>query len=203
MDKRAIRHLKRDPRLARIIEVVGDYEIQIRKNRFESLVNSIIMQQLSSSAAKSISKKLCSLYVAKFPKPEDVTHTPSYRLQRVGLSRMKAEYIGDLARKIVNGEINLSRISKLSDDEAVTELTSMKGIGTWTAHMFLIFTLGRTDIFPVGDLVLQKGIKRLYSLKTMPDENRMTEIAEKWRPFRTVATWYIWKSMRLDSNMNG
>ena len=203
MDKRAIRHLKRDPRLARIIEVVGDYEIQIRKNRFESLVNSIIMQQLSSSAAKSISKKLCSLYVAKFPKPEDVAHTPSYRLQRVGLSRMKAEYIGDLARKIVNGEINLSRISKLSDDEAVTELTSMKGIGTWTAHMFLIFTLGRTDIFPVGDLVLQKGIKRLYSLKTMPDENRMTEIAEKWRPFRTVATWYIWKSMRLDSNMNG
>ena len=174
MDERTIRHLKRDPRLARIIDVVGDYKIQIRKNRFESLVNSIIMQQLSSSAAKSISKKLCSLYVAKFPKPEDVARTLNYKLQRIGLSRMKSEYIGDLARKIVNGEINLSRISKLSDDEAVVELTRMNGIGTWTARMFLIFTLDRTDILPVGDLVLQKGIKRLYSLKTMPDENQMT-----------------------------
>ena len=189
-------HLSKDQRLAKLIRTIGNYEIRITKNKYESLVEAIITQQLSGSAAKSISKKFRNMYSTRFPKPIDVIKTSDTRLRRSGLSKMKAEYIKDVSKKIESRDLQLSKISKLSDEEVVAELTKIRGIGRWTAEMFLIFTLGRLDILPVGDLGLRKGIQKLYSMPEIPKDEEIRKIAEKWRPYRTIATWYIWKSLQ-------
>jgi DNA-3-methyladenine glycosylase II len=191
-----IHHLSKDRKLAKIIRTIGNYEIKITKNKYESLVEAIITQQLSGSAAKSISKKFRSLYSTRFPKPIDVIKTSNTKLRRSGLSKMKIEYIKDLSKKIESKDLYLSKISKLSDEEVISELTEIRGIGRWTAEMFLIFSLGRLDILPVGDLGLKKDIQKLHSMPEIPKDNEMRKIAEKWRPYRTVATWYIWKSLQ-------
>ena len=190
-----IRHLSRDRRLARVIKKVGKYEIRVTRNRYESLVGAIITQQLSGSAARSISTKFKALYAARYPKPADVAKTPDAKLRRTGLSKMKVEYIKDISRRIESGELVLQRLPRLSDEEVVEELTRIRGIGRWTAEMFMIFTLGRQDVLPVGDLGLKKGIKKLHGMGELPNEEQMLRIAEKWRPYRTVATWYLWRSL--------
>ena len=192
----AIRYLKKDPKLAKVIDMVGRYQIKLTRNRYESLVEAIITQQLAGSAAKSISKKFRGLYKARFPKPIDVIKTPDSKLRKTGLSGMKIKYIKELSKKIESKELKLNTLSRLSDEEIITHLTQVKGIGRWTAEMFLIFTLGRQDILPVGDLGLKKGIQLLYSMPELPKEDAMEEIAESWRPYRTVATWYLWKSLQ-------
>ena len=191
-----IRHLSKDRKLAKIIRMIGNYEISITKNKYESLVEAIITQQLSGSAAKSISKKFRSLYSTRFPKPIDVIKTSDTRLRRSGLSKMKIEYIKELSKKIESKDLQLSKISKLSDEEVISELTEIRGIGRWTAEMFLIFSMGRLDILPVGDLGLKKGIQSLYSLNELPSEEKIKQYAESWRPYRTIATWYLWKSLK-------
>ena len=192
----AIQYLKKDPKLAKVIDMVGRYQIKLTRNRYESLVEAIITQQLAGSAAKSISKKFRGLYKARFPKPIDVIKTPDSKLRKTGLSGMKIKFIKELSKKIESKELKLNTLSRLSDEEIVTHLTQVKGIGRWTAEMFLIFTLGRQDILPVGDLGLKKGIQLLYSMPELPKEDAMEEIAESWRPYRTVATWYLWKSLQ-------
>jgi len=188
--------LRRDSKLSKVIKQVGDYEIKISRNRFESLVEAIITQQLSGAAAKSISTKFCSLYSARFPRPADVLATSDSKLKKAGLSSMKRAYIKDLAKKIEHKQVRLNIISKMSDEEVIAELTKIKGIGRWTAEMFLIFSLGRLDVLPVGDLGLQKGVQLLYGLSYLPSGIEIRKIAEKWRPYRTVATWYLWKSLK-------
>lgn len=195
-------HLNKDQRLAKLIRTIGNYEIRITKNKYESLVEAIITQQLSGSAAKSISKKFRNMYSTRFPKPIDVIKTSDTRLRRAGLSKMKTEYIKDVSKKIESRDLQLSKISKLSDEEVVAELTKIRGIGRWTAEMFLIFTLGRLDILPVGDLGLRKGIQKLYSMPEIPKDEEIRKIAEKWRPYRTIATWYIWKSLQSFDNIS-
>ncbi len=192
----ALKHLKKDRRLSKVIDRIGEYEIRITKNKFESLVEAIITQQLSGSAAKSISTRFRSIYNTRFPKPIDVIETPSTKLRKTGLSKMKVEYIKEISKKIVSKELQLQKLPKLSDAEVVEELTKIRGVGKWTAEMFLIFTLGRMDVLPVGDLGLKKGIQKLYSLDELPSDMKMFKIAEKWRPYRTVATWYLWKSLK-------
>lgn len=192
----ALKHLKKDRRLSKVIDRIGEYEIRITKNKFESLVEAIITQQLSGSAAKSISTRFRSIYNTRFPKPIDVIETPSAKLRKTGLSKMKVEYIKEISKKIVSKELQLQKLPKLSDAEVVEELTKIRGVGKWTAEMFLIFTLGRMDVLPVGDLGLKKGIQKLYSLDELPSDKKMFKIAEKWRPYRTVATWYLWKSLK-------
>ena len=192
----AIRYLKKDPRLGKVIKRVGKYQIRLTRNRYESLVEAIITQQLAGSAAKSISKRFRGLYKARFPKPIDVIKTSDSKLRKSGLSGMKIKYIKELSKKIESKELKLNTLSRLSDEEIIFQLTQVKGIGRWTAEMFLIFTLGRQDIFPVGDLGLKKGIQQLYSMPELPKEDSMEEIAESWRPYRTVATWYLWKSLQ-------
>ncbi len=195
MPHRAIKFLKKDPKLANIIESVGTYKISLIENPYESLVEAIITQQLSGKAAKSISSRFRSLY-KKYPKPSDVLKTPDSKLQKAGLSKMKISYIKDLSNRIEAKELRLKALHEMSDDQVVAELTKVKGIGRWTAEMFLIFSLGREDVLPVGDLGLKKGIQRLYSLKEIPEEKQIEELAERWRPYRTVATWYLWKSLK-------
>jgi len=192
----AIKVLKKDPKLARIIEVVGKYQITTTSNYFESLIEVIITQQLAGSAAKAISKRFRSLYGKKFPKPADVLKTSDSKLRKTGLSGMKVKYIKDLSKNIESKKLKLRSLSKLSDDEIVEQLTQVKGIGRWTAEMFLIFSLGRMDVLPVGDLGLKKGVQLLNSSTKLPTPDEIEELAEKWRPYRTVATWYLWKSLQ-------
>jgi DNA-3-methyladenine glycosylase II len=192
----AIHYLKKDPKLAKVIKLVGKYQIRLTRNRYESIVEAIITQQLAGSAAKSISKRFRGLYKSRFPKPIDVIKTPDSKLRKTGLSGMKIKYIKDLSKKIESKELKLNTLSRLSDEEIVSQLTQVKGIGRWTAEMFLIFTLGRQDILPVGDLGLKKGIQLLHSMPELPKEEVMEKIAESWRPYRTVATWYLWKSLQ-------
>jgi len=194
--KEATKFLKKDPKLAKIINQVGDYNVKITKNRYQSLVEAIIAQQLSGSAAESILKKFKKLSKSKFPKPFEVIKIPDSKIRSVGLSKMKIMYIKDLSKKIQTKQLNMRKISTKSDEYVVEHLTNVKGIGRWTAEMFLIFSLGRLDVLPVGDLGLKKGIRLMYSLKELPNEKEIERIAESWRPYRTVATWYLWKSLQ-------
>ena len=194
--KEATNFLKKDPKLAKIIKQVGDYNVKITKNRYQSLVEAIIAQQLSGAAAGAILKKFKKLYKAKFPKPIEVIKTSDSKLRSAGLSKMKISYIKDLSKKIEKNQLNMRKISTQNDEYVIEQLTSVRGIGRWTAEMFLIFSLGRLDVLPVGDLGLKKGIQLMYSFDNLPDERKIEELAETWRPFRTVATWYLWKSLQ-------
>ena len=196
IDKKAVKFLKKDPKFAKIIMQVGDYNVKITKNRYQSLVEAIISQQLSGSAANSIIKKFRNLYKSKFPKPRDVIKTSDSKLRTTGLSKMKIVYIKELSKKIESKELNMRKISTQSDEQVIEVLTDVKGIGRWTAEMFLIFSLGRLDILPVGDLGLKKGIQSMYSLKELPQKEQIEQLAESWKPYRTVATWYLWKSLQ-------
>lgn len=190
----ALKHLRQDRKLAKIIDKVGKYNLPITKNPYESLVEAIITQQLSGKAANSISGRFRKIY-GRFPKPADVLKTSDAKLRKAGLSYMKISYIKDLSNKVESKEIRLSLMKNLTDEEVITQLTEVRGIGRWTAEMFLIFSLGRQDVLPVGDLGLKKGIQRLYSLEELPGKEQMEKIAEKWRPYRSVATWYLWRSL--------
>ncbi len=194
--KEATKFLKKDPKLAKIIKQVGDYNVKITKNRYQSLVEAIIAQQLSGSAAESILKKFKKLFKSKFPKPVEVIKTPDSKIRSIGLSKMKIMYIKDLSKKIQSKQLNMRIISTKSDEYIVEHLTDVKGIGRWTAEMFLIFSLGRLDVLPVGDLGLKKGIQLMYSLKELPNEKEIEQMAKSWKPYRTVATWYLWKSLQ-------
>lgn len=188
-----LNHLRKDRKLAKVIDLVGEFNLSLTKNPYESLVEAIITQQLSAKAADSISARFRAIY-GKFPKPADVIGTSDAKLRKAGLSYMKVSYIKDLSKKVESKEIRLAYMKNLSDEEVVVQLTQVKGIGRWTAEMFLIFSLGRLDVLPVGDLGLRKGIKNLYSLEELPEKEQIERIAEKWRPYRSVATWYLWRS---------
>lgn len=194
MSEEAIKFLKKDPNLAKIICQVGKYRISLVKNPYRSLINAIITQQLSSAAADSISKKFQKLYQG-YPKPIDVISTPDSKLRSAGLSQMKVTYIKDLSEKIQSKELRIRSLKAKSDEDVILHLTQVKGIGRWTAEMFLIFSLGRLDVLPVGDLGLKKGMQRLYCMPNLPEKEEIERIARRWRPYRTVATWYIWRSL--------
>lgn len=196
MTQAAIRILKKDRKLAKIIDSVGEYKIKLTRNYYQSLVESIITQQLAGAAAKAILGRFCSLYDVRFPKPMDVINTPASKLRKTGLSRMKIQYIKELSKAIESKKLKTRSFSRLSDEEVVVQLTQIKGIGRWTAEMFLIFSLGRMDVLPVGDLGLRKGIQIYNSSSELPNATEIEKIAEKWRPYRTVATWYLWKSLK-------
>jgi len=193
---KAINVLKKDPKLARIINIVGKYQITTINNHYESLIEAIITQQLAGSAAKAISKRFRSLYGKRFPKPIDVLKTSDSKLRKTGLSWMKVTYIKELSKNLESKKLKLRSFSKLSDEEVIEQLTQVKGIGRWTAEMFLIFSLGRMDVLPVGDLGLRKGVQLYESSSELPNAAEIEKLAEKWRPYRTVATWYLWKSLQ-------
>ena len=190
-----ISFLRKDPALANIIDLVGKYELKKRNGHFAVLVESIISQQLATSAADAIFKRFKDLY-PKFPTASDILATRKSKLRTVGLSSMKVEYLKDLAKYVEEGKLNMRTISKMSDEDVITHLTQVKGIGRWTAEMFLIFSLGRQDIFPVGDLALRKGVQMLFSLPEMPKPKEAEKLGQRWKPHRTAATWYLWKSLR-------
>ncbi|MGH7813832.1 MAG: DNA-3-methyladenine glycosylase family protein [Candidatus Binataceae bacterium] len=189
---------KRDPVMARIIAEIGPLGIVPRRERFPALVRAIIFQQLAGAAARAIYNRFAALHPgADFPTPEQVIATPDAKLRRAGLSPQKLVYIKDLAVHVRDGRLSFHRFPRMTDDEIVADLTRVKGIGRWTAEMFLIFTLGRPDVFPVDDFGIQKAVKIAYRMRKWPKKKRMIEIGERWRPYRSAATWYLWRSLDI------
>lgn len=197
--RNGINHLiDRDPVLKRIISQSPVCSINRHKNYYPAVVRSIIGQQLSIKAAASIYKKFSS-HFGKQVKPDMVAATPVEELQKFGLSNAKARYVKDLSEKILSNELSFKNISKKSNDEIINDLTKVKGIGVWTAHMFLIFTLGRLDVLPVGDLGIKNAIKKNYRLKELPNESQIAALCKKkkWHPYQSIASWYLWMSLEL------
>lgn len=193
----AVKHLsKRDKVLSTIIKNFGIINLAGHKKYFDLLLGSIIGQQLSMYAAASIEKKFLNFFKNK-PRPEIILQTDDAVLRSIGLSNAKVKYVKDLSQKIISGELKLKGISKKSDDEIIAELTKVKGIGIWTSHMFLIFTLGRINVLPVGDLGIRKSIMVNYRLKKLPDDKIIRLIAQKnnWHPYCSIASLYLWRSL--------
>ncbi len=172
-------------------------EMTLQTNRFGMLVNSILSQQISVHAARTIRTRLLDLAGPEGLTPETIGRLDAGRLREIGVSRMKAAYIGDLAEKVGTGRIRLNRIGRLDDAAVVTELTVVRGIGVWTAQMFLIFSLGRLDVFPHDDHGVRSAIRNLYALDELPNKETSNRIAEPWRPYSTIATWYLWRSLEM------
>lgn len=211
--KQAIRHLKKcDPVLRSAIERVGTCEMHLEyeSHQFGALVDSIIYQQLAYKAAQTISRRFRQIYggrdgggSGRLPQPEELRRTPVRKLRAAGLSRQKIGYMRNLAAKAANGTLALGRFGRMTDDAVIENVTQVKGIGRWTAEMFLMFSLRRPDVLPVGDLGLQYGFKEAYGMRALPAAKTMLKRGEAWRPYRSIATWYLWKLRRLQIKSGG
>ncbi len=200
--KQAIQRLsKNDSVLSTIIKKNGIINLSQHKNYFNALLQAIVGQQLSMYAARTINKRFLT-YFKNRPEPASILETDDLKLRSLGLSNAKVKYVKDLSQKILSKEIVLKKLSKKTDDEIIAELTKVKGIGEWTAHMFLIFTLGRMNVLPYSDLGIRKAVMLNYHLKKMPDEKKIKSIAEKngWHPYCSIVSLYLWRS--LDNNIN-
>jgi len=187
-----------DKKLEPLIRKIGPCTMRITKKPYQTLVEAIIYQQLSEASATAITKRFLKLY-KKFPTPKQVFNTSDKKLKDTGISGTKINYIKGLSKQIIQNEINFRKISKLKDEQVIEELTKIKGIGNWTAQIYLMFCLERKDVFPVGDLGIQKGIRDLFSLKELPNAKTMEKYSARWKPNRSIACWYIWKSQRINS----
>ena len=197
----AIHHLRRqDPVMAGIIDRVGEYRIQFRDPDFETLVKSIVFQQLSGRVANVIFGRLATAAGGKLTPAAVLKLRPS-RMRSLGLSTQKTAYIRDLARHARDGAICFEELDALPDHEVIALLTRVKGIGVWTVHMFLIFALRRLDVLPTGDLGIRNAIRRAYNLRELPAPREMETMAERWRPYCTVASWYLWRSIEPNANL--
>jgi DNA-3-methyladenine glycosylase II len=197
--------IRRDPVLARIITKYGACGIRTGRESdiFCGLVEAIVSQQLSVRAAATIYGRLRALLPdGGTPTPEVLLPLSDEALRGVGLSRQKLGYMRDLSRKMMDGSINTAELPGMRDDEIVAELTKIKGIGRWTVEMLLIFRLTRPDVFPAGDLGIVKAVRKAYNLRKTPDVQRLYAIAERWRPYRSVASWYLWASLENTGNLN-
>ncbi len=197
----AVRHLSAaDETLARLIKLVGPYALQIRDlhNPFEALARNIIFQQLHGNAAAAIHARVLALGGRSRLRPRDILDAMEESLRGAGLSGAKTLAIRDLAAKTLDGTVpTLARLRRMSDDEIVERLTQVRGIGRWTVEMLLIFRLGRPDVLPVGDFAVRKGFAHAYGLEESPKPKELEAYGERWRPFRSVASWYMWRASEL------
>jgi len=189
----ALSVLRRDPELRAVIKDVGPIELRARRPYFWLLASAIIAQQVSGAAARTINGRVRALYPGeRYPTPASILATSPQALRAAGASRQKARYLVALAEEFERGALKGVRFSRLSDDEIIERLTAVVGIGRWTAEMFLVFSMRRRDVFPVDDLGIRKGMERLFGVSPVP---AMIERAEVWRPYRTVASLYIWGAL--------
>lgn len=196
--QKAVAHLRKvDPVLALVIEKVGAYRGWPASNgtHFDAVCRSIVFQQLSGKAAGTIHGRFVDLYGGRTPRPEELAATADERLRAVGLSRQKSAYLKDLGARVASGELPIESLHELSDAEVIAALTQVKGIGRWTAQMFMMFRLGRPDVLPDLDLGVQKAIQRAYRLRKLPRPEKVLKIGAKWAPYRSVASWYLWRSL--------
>lgn len=195
--KTAQKHLaKNDAKLAELIARYGDCTIEPHEDYYRELVDSIISQQLSVKAGRTIFERFLVLYGGVMPSPKQVLATDTEAMRGIGCSYAKASYIKDLAEHIEDGRLDLAHIATLPNEEVIKQLVAVKGIGEWSAHMFMIFSLGRTNILPTGDLGIRNAMARIYSLKsTKPADLLQISLQYNWAPYQSVASWYLWKSL--------
>lgn len=189
---------KHDPVLAPLIASHAPCTLRPHKNYYQELVDSIISQQLSVKAASAIEKRFCELFGSSdFPLPEQILTKSVEELRSVGLSQGKARYVLDLAQHVVDGKVRFDHLDSLTNQAVIEELTAVKGIGEWTAHMFMMFCMGRLDILAYSDLGIKNGVQKLYGLPNLPTPQDIEEIAKNnsWHPYESVACWYVWRSL--------
>jgi DNA-3-methyladenine glycosylase II len=194
---RARRHLsRRDPVLRDLMRVHGKCGLAEAQNAepFAALLKAIVSQQLSTKAARTIYTRLLALFDG-VPTPVALASATDAQLRAVGLSGQKLRYMRDLSERVQDGSLALHALDEMTDDEVIVALTQVKGIGRWTAEMFLMFRLHRPDVLPVGDLGIVKAVQKAYGLRKTPTPDRLNEIGEAWRPYRSVACWYLWRSL--------
>jgi len=191
----ALAHLRSaDPVLAEIIERVGPYAIQYHEPTFRALVRSIVFQQLHGKAARTIFERLVEKAGGEIT-PDSILRLRPAQMRAVGLSKQKLSYIRDLARKTRAGAVEFERFQQMSDDQIIAELTLVKGIGQWTAHMFLMFALRRPNILPTGDYGVRAAMRKAYGMKVLPKPRTMARMAKSWHPYCSIASWYMWRSL--------
>lgn len=206
--KTARLHLRKsDPTLAAIIKQVGPFTAKARRDRLASLVRAIISQQISTKAAATIFERFkAAVKENRLTPPKrgaafcatTILSFSNEALKNLGISPQKASYLRSLCQHLVDGEIDLGSLNKRDDEGVIECLTKVKGIGRWTAEMFLIFSLARLDVLPVDDLGIKKAAKNLYDLAELPDAKQLNQIAEPWRPYASIASWYLWRSLELE-----
>jgi DNA-3-methyladenine glycosylase II len=195
--RKAINHLKKsDPILRAIIEQVGPCRMEFGPPEFHSLAEAIVYQQLNGKAAVTIFKRFAAL-AGEPVTAEGILKLTDEQLRSAGLSKQKSSYLKDLSAKTAAGLLDFDLLPRLPDDEVIKHLTQVKGIGTWTAQMFLIFTLKREDVLPTGDYGIQAAIKKHYKKRKMPKPDVMARIAKSWSPYRSIACWYLWRSLDI------
>ena len=185
--------------MARLIQAVGPcrFEHRTEHSHFYHITRSIVFQQLSTLAARTIHGRFIALFDSLSPEPHAVARMDDDVLRGAGLSRQKASYIKDLATRVHAGELPLERIETMTDEEIIEALTAVKGIGVWSAQMFLMFRLGRPNVLPVGDLGIQKAVQKAYKLRKLPAPKKVQAIGRPWAPYSTIASWYLWRSLEL------
>ena len=195
--RKAVVHLKKsDPVMRAIIERVGPCRMEFGPAEFASLAEAIVYQQLNGKAAVTIFKRFVAL-AGEPLKPEGILKLSDDQLRSVGLSKQKSKYLKDLAVKTACGLLDFSRLPQLPDEEVIKHLTQVKGIGVWTAHMFLIFSLRRPNVLPTGDYGVQMALKKHYKKRKLPKPKDMEKIARAWEPYRSIACWYMWRSLDI------
>ncbi|MFZ0861911.1 MAG: DNA-3-methyladenine glycosylase [Candidatus Sulfotelmatobacter sp.] len=195
--RKAVNHLKKsDPVLRGIIERVGPCRMEFGLPEFCSLAEAIVYQQLNGKAAVTIFKRFAALAGEPLT-PEGILKLSDEQLRSVGLSKQKSAYLKDLAEKTITGLLDFARLPELPDEEVIQHLTQVKGIGVWTAHMFLMFSLRRPNVLPTGDYGVQVAIRKHYKKRKLPKPKDMEKIAKAWEPYRSVACWYMWRSLDI------
>jgi len=192
----AMKHLRSvDPVLARLMDEHGPYDVAVREDPYHALLRAILFQQLAGAAANAIQKRFHALYGDRPPTPQELLDTSDEDLRAAGLSRQKMGYMRDLAMHVLEGTLDLGHIRELDDAEVTKQITAVKGLGEWSAHMFLMFHLGRPDVLPIGDLGVRNGMKIAYGLDESPTPKQALEIGAKWAPYRSVGSWYMWRAV--------
>ena len=199
--QKALNHLRKvDPVMADVIDRVGRCTLSPRTEwtHFDALVRSIVFQQLSGKAATTIHGRVIELIGFGAEAPQKIVSTSHERLRAAGLSNQKANYVRNLAEHVLDGSLPVESLHELNDEEIIAALTQVKGIGKWSAQMFLMFRLGRPDVLPDLDLGIQKGIQKAYRMRKLPTPQQVLKRGEKWAPYRTVASWYMWRILEVD-----
>jgi DNA-3-methyladenine glycosylase II len=200
--RKAISRLKKtDPVLKGLIEKIGPCRIRYLEPDFEALVKSIVYQQLSGKVASKIFGRLSAAAGDGRLTPASALRLTPAKMRALGLSRQKIAYIRDIARQTRSGAVDFEALRAMQDDEVARVLTALKGVGVWTVHMFLIFALRREDVLPSGDLGIRAAVRKVYGLESLPSPAQVEELGEKWRPYRTIASWYLWRCLERDANL--
>jgi 3-methyladenine DNA glycosylase/8-oxoguanine DNA glycosylase len=195
MMRKALLYLKKsDPVLRIIIERIGPYKMQFGEPVFHSLAEAIVYQQLNGKAAVTIFKRFAALAGDPLT-PAGILKLKPEQMRSAGLSKQKTSYLFDMAERAHRGELKFSRLSEMSDDDVIEHLTQVKGVGVWTAHMFLMFTLRRPNVLPTGDYGIRMAIMKSYKKRKLPKPEMMEKIAKPWEPYRSIACWYLWQSL--------